>query len=610
MLENITSPADIKDLDIAESEKLCGEIREKIIQTVSENGGHLASNLGVVEATVMLHRLFDSPHDSIIFDVSHQCYTHKLLTGRYLEFDTLRKEGGISGFTNINESEHDLFTFGHSGSAVSAAAGIAAANKLKGSDAYTVVMVGDASVSNGMVFEALNSISDKDIRLIIVINDNQMSISKNSGRLSAHFSAVRTSRKYLRIKNSTERALSKIPVAGNWLIKIIKAIKHLLRFVVYKDSLFQSLGIDYIGPADGNDLENLEAVFTEAKRRKSLCAVHITTKKGKGYAPAEQAPEDYHAVSAFDPEKGAEAPKKGFSEKFGEILCAYAEKDDRIAAITAAMCQGTGLTDFAAKYKNRFFDVGIAEEHAVTFACGMARAGMKPVLAIYSTFLQRCYDQLVHDASLQGLDITLAVDRAGLVAGDGATHHGVLDCAMLKCVPGMTIYTAYDYKELEEMLSSALCEGGINAVRYPRGGEPTKNIPWEDHGDFAVYAPSENADTAILTYGRLGINAASAADTAGKTTVIRLKKIYPFAAKDVISYIADAKHIIVAEEAMLSGCLAEEYAGKLKKLMPDTNITVKTLGKDFLPHGSLRYLYGMAGLTAESLAQDIQAKRK
>ena len=609
MLSKITSPADIKSLSNDELKVLCSEIRDKIIDTVSKNGGHLASNLGIVEATVMLHKIFDSPKDKIIFDVSHQCYAHKLITGRYGLFDTLRQTGGISGFTNINESEHDIFTFGHSGSSVSSAVGIAEACKLSGSDAYTIAVIGDASCSNGMVFEALNSIPDKNLRLIIVLNDNGMSIAKNSGKLSMHFSAVRTSRRYLRIKNSTEKALNKIPLIGKWMIKVLKSMKSLIRFVVYKDSLFQSLGIDYIGPVDGNDLEKLEAVFLEAKRRNSVSVVHMTTQKGKGYIGSQIHPENYHSVSPFDPKVGIVPSHGGFSEEFGRLICECALRDDRITAITAAMCEGTGLSAFSKAFADRFFDVSIAEEHAVTFACGLARAGMKPLIAIYSTFLQRCYDQLIHDAALQGLDIVLAIDRAGLVDGDGATHHGVLDCAMLSSVPGTTIWSPSTYDELEACFESAFITKGISAVRYPRGKALTEDAEFTDHGDFKIYDTCDNTDTVILTYGRLVSNALKAAKKAGRTRVIKLIKIHPIDITKLCEYMKDIKVIIIAEEAMQNGCLAEQYAGKLREHL-NAKIVTRTLGSDFLPHGTLEHLFGLAGLTGEQLACDIMSLRK
>ncbi len=608
MLENIGSPKDIKKLNAEELKLLCAEIREKILDTVSKNGGHLASNLGIVEATVMLHRIFSSPEDSVIFDVSHQAYAHKLLTGRYESFGTLRREGGISGFTNRGESEHDVFTFGHSGSSVSAALGIASANKLKGSGAYTIAVIGDASCSNGMVFEALNCITDKSLRLIIVLNDNGMSISKNRGKLARHFSGLRTSRKYLRLKNTTEKSLLKVPLVGRGLVSAAKSFKHLLRFMVYKDSLFQSLGLDYIGPVDGNDIEKLDAVFSEAKRRATVTVVHMRTKKGLGYPPAVKDPESYHAVSPFDPSIGI-ASKGGaqFSDVFGEIMMQRAVQDEKLCGVCAAMCAGTGLNNFSAKFPDRFFDAGIGEEHAITFCCGLARAGMRPVAAIYSTFLQRCYDQLVHDAALQGLPLVLAVDRAGLVPGDGATHHGVLDCAMLSCVPGAEIWSPETYEEMRFSFENAFCSKGIAAVRYPRGGGKESESSMERRGEMCISSP-DKADVIIITYGRTAQNAREAAGLLEGTgvCVIKLIKVFPFDAEEILPLVKNAKLIYFLEESMECGCLSQKYAAALAQKGVRSRFVFRTLGSSFIPHGSIEYLYGMRGFLPAQIAGEIR----
>ena len=390
MLENIRSPQDIKNMSVKELNDLAAEIRTKIIGTVSETGGHLGSNLGLVETTLVLHKLFDFPSDKLLFDVGHQCYTHKLLTGRLERFDTLRQSGGISGFTNRFESDYDTLTAGHSGSSISAALGIAMANKLENKDAYTVCVVGDGSFTNGMIYEALNNCNNKELRLIILLNDNEMSISQNVGSLANYLSKIRSSGKYYRFKRNFQKILRKIPKIGEFSIYFTRRLKNAAKSFFYKQPFFEALGVKYLGPVDGNDIERLQVVLEEAKKSTCCTLVHIKTKKGCGYKYAEDKPESYHSVGAFDPDEGVAVPGgNDYSSVFGKALCAHAAKDERICAITAAMRDGTGLRTFSEQFPERFFDVGIAEEHAVAFAGGLAVSGLLPVCALYSTFAQR-----------------------------------------------------------------------------------------------------------------------------------------------------------------------------------------------------------------------------
>ena len=426
LLSKITSPKDIKKMDIARLNELSGEIRYKLIETVSENGGHLASNLGMVELTVALHKVFNSPKDQIVYDVGHQCYTHKLLTGRYDKFSTLRTKGGISGFTRPTESEHDIFFSGHSATSVSAGLGLAKAKMLKGDDGYVVSVIGDGSFTGGMVFEALNNGGRSKAKHIIILNDNKMSISENVGAFAKYLAVIRSRPEYYSFKANTEKVLNKIPL-GEKIVKKLYRIKTDIKNKVYEQStFFEDLGYRYMGPIDGHNIENLCDALSSAKSVNGPVLLHVITVKGKGYEYAEKDPSVFHGISKFDVDTGeAISSHKSYSGFFGDTLCSLAKEDKTICAITAAMGIGTGLDCFSEKYPDRFFDVGIAEEHAVTFGSGLAKNGMRPVFAVYSTFLQRCYDQIVHDVSLQKQKVVFAVDRAGFVGEDGETHHGL-----------------------------------------------------------------------------------------------------------------------------------------------------------------------------------------
>ena len=561
-LGKVNSPADVKKLNNDELKVLCAEIRDCMINTVSENGGHLASNLGAVELTVALHRCFNSPEDTIVFDVGHQCYTHKLLTGRYADFNTLRKENGISGFMKPEESIHDPFITGHSSTSVSSAFGACIANEITGKDGFTVAVLGDGAFTGGMVYEALNSVSKRNSRLIIILNDNKMSISKNKGALAKHLSAIRTRKDYFKFKSGVERFLKKIPLIGKPLRALVFNIKLMFKNAIYNSNIFESLGFYYMGPVDGHDLQKLTEIFEISRGLNRPVVIHTKTVKGKGYAPAEHNPGDFHGVSRFCKETG-ELPESiaNFSRVFGEKLCALAEKDESICAVTAAMTSGTGLQGFSEKYKSRFFDVGIAEEHAVTFSAALAKSGLKPVFAVYSTFLQRGYDQIIHDAAIAGLPLTLAVDRAGFVGDDGETHQGLFDVSFLSSIPGVTIYAPSDFNELREMLEARLrAPFGVAAIRYPRGGEPEFKAPRVKHNGYSIFGDG-NSTTCIVTYGTLTAEAVNAclelSDFGIKADVLKLDIIWPLP-KEVILLLMNYKNVLFFEEGILSGGIAEK----------------------------------------------------
>ena len=605
MLQNIHSPEDIRGLSTEELQSLASEIRTTIIDTVSANGGHLASNLGITEATIALHRHFHSPKDKIIFDVSHQCYAHKLLTGRYEKFHTLRKHGGISGFTNREESEHDIFTEGHSGASISAALGIAQANKLKGNDDYTVAVVGDGSLTNGMIYEALNNCAGKDLNLIIILNDNDMSISRNIGGLHDYLCRIRTSERYYRLKKDAERFMKKIPLVGEPLLSGSKKLKDSTKRFFVKNNIFEDLGLIYLGPVDGHNFEKMDIVLEEAKSKHTCCIVHMVTKKGLGYAFSEDQPEKYHSTGTFDPSKGAKpSAAEDYSVKVGKILCKEAEKDSGVCAITAAMQDGTGITAFAKQYSERFFDVGIAEEHAVTFAGGLAASGMKPVVFLYSTFAQRVYDQISHDIAIQKLPLVLAIDRAGLVPGDGITHQGIFDYSIFSSVPNTEIYMPETDSELEEAFSVGLASDKISIVRYPKGifeeyPLPFRMIPY--HGVLTYSENIKKTKTVIITAGRLTKNAADAIALSGKNiSLIKLTKVFPIPIKEILSLTENAKNIYILEENYVHGGFAEKIAAQLR----NKNVTVHAI-PDFAPHGDLSDLFRIMGFEPKQIAQKL-----
>ncbi len=564
-LDKINSPDDLKKLNNDELDVVCAELRDLIINTVSENGGHLASNLGAVELTVALHKCFNSPDDSIIFDVGHQCYTHKILTGRFSEFSSLRTQNGISGFMKPQESDHDPVITGHSSTSVSSAFGFCFANALESNDNYSIAVIGDGALTGGMVYEAFNNVRKKDSKLIVVLNDNKMSISKNRGALAKHLSVIRTRKNYFKFKSGVERFLKKIPLIGHFLHSFVFHLKLMVKNALYNSNIFESLGFYYMGPIDGHDLKALTDTFEIAKELNRPILIHTKTVKGKGYAPAETDPGNFHGVSGFDVESGElSASKPNFSQYFGKIIVELAEKDPKICAVTAAMTSGTGLKEFSEKFPERFIDVGIAEEHAVTFSSALAVKGMKPVFAVYSTFLQRGYDQLIHDAAIAGLPLTLAVDRAGFVGDDGETHQGMFDVSFLSSIPGIVIYSPATFNELENILEKRLnAPKGVAAIRYPRGGEPKNLYDIDTSDDFTKIG---EGDICLVSYGTLFSEVFDAKNKLINdnitVTAVKLNKIFPIEDR-LISQLEHYENIIFFEEGILNGGIAEKIGCSL-----------------------------------------------
>lgn len=567
-LSSIKSPADIKNLDENELEVLSAEIREKLIRTVSKTGGHLASNLGVVELTLAIHRVFNSPEDKIVWDVGHQAYTHKLITGRYDVFDTIRQKDGISGFCHPNESEHDVFYSGHSGTSVSSAFGIAQAKKINNDDSYTVAVIGDGSFTGGLVYEALNNAGRSKTNLIVILNDNEMSISPNVGSLAKHLARIRSKKRYVSMKATLESIICKIPFIGRKIANGLFKIKTTVKNFLYESTIFEKLGFRYMGPVDGHDIDQLTEALNTAKEIGAPVVLHVNTVKGKGYDFAEKDPSSFHGISNFDIDTGEWiSGNTTFCNEFGKLMCTMAEKDERISVITAAMSLGTGLTEFSEKHSDRFFDVGIAEEHAVTFASGLSKGGLLPVFAVYSTFLQRCYDEIIHDGALQDQKMVLAVDRAGFVGDDGETHNGLYDVAFLQSIPKVTVYSPTSYDEMKVAFGNAFYKDtDVVAVRYPRGSEP--ELPDDYEPSFGTYDLYGHvwADNVIVTYGRLFSEAAKAANVLLKKNIkvkiLKLNRIKPID-DEAVEAVLGAKHIFFYEEGVRSGGIAEKFAALL-----------------------------------------------
>ena len=613
LLSNIKSPADIKSLTIEQLNALCEEIRFKLVETVSKNGGHLAPNLGVVELTVALHKVLNSPKDQIVFDVGHQCYTHKLLTGRYESFDTLRTKGGISGFCRPGESEHDIFYSGHSGTSVSSGLGLAQAKLLQNDDSFVVSVIGDGSFTGGMVYEALNNGGRTKARQIIILNDNKMSISENVGAFAKYLAVIRSKPEYNSFKASTERVLSHIPM-GTKIVKRLYDIKTDVKNKLYSQStFFEDLGYRYMGPVDGHNIKTLCDALETAKAVNVPVVLHVLTVKGKGYEHAEKSPSLFHGISKFDIETGEPIGSGlSFSDKFGQCICEKAEIDDSICAITAAMGLGTGLKVFSEKYPDRFFDVGIAEEHAVTFASGLAKNGMKPVYAVYSTFLQRCYDQLIHDISLQNLKVLFAVDRAGFVGEDGETHHGIFDVAFLSTVPNLKIYSPCCYRSLTADINNALYADEYSvAVRYPRGA-PKENVEKLKYNsiEYAFY-PNEDAENVIVTYGRITGYAIEAVDALKEKNIdislFSLNQIKPLP-EEVIEKLLFKKKIWFFEEGQRSGGIGEKIALRLLEKGYKGKFSLTAVEDEFSPQASVDELLQLYGLDSASMIKKISGE--
>lgn len=610
ILSNINKPSDIKSLSTERLELLCDEIRDKLITTVSKNGGHLASNLGAVELTVAIHKVFSSPDDQIVFDVGHQCYTHKLLTGRFESFDTIRTKDGISGFCRPGESEHDVFYSGHSGTSVSAGLGLASANTLNKNDNYVISVIGDGSFTGGMVYEALNNGGRSGAKQIIVLNDNKMSISENVGAFAKYLAVIRSRPEYYSFKARTESVISKLPFGDKLAAKIYNLKTDIKNKIYTQSTFFEDLGYRYMGPIDGHNIENLCDAFETAKSVNGPVVLHVITVKGKGYEHAEKDPSVFHGISKFDVDTGEyKLSGESFSDAFGKRLCELAEKDSSICAITAAMGIGTGLKNFSKNYPERFFDVGIAEEHAVTFASGLAKNGLKPVYAVYSTFLQRCYDQIVHDVSLQKQKIIFAIDRAGFVGEDGETHHGLLDVAFLNTIPDIKIYSPCCFRSLDADINNALY--GVDhsvAVRYPRGAQK-ENVSKLEYPaiEYALYG-NKNASKVIVTYGRITSEAIDAVDILKEKGVsvllLTLNQIKPIPGS-VISLLSDKEEIYFFEEGMRSGGVAEKLGSVLMEKGIRAKYSITAVEDDYAPQASINDLIKMYKLDSESIINKI-----
>ena len=610
ILSQIKAPHDVKKLNFDELSALSNEIRYKLIETVSKNGGHLASNLGVVELTLAMHKVFDSPKDQIVFDVGHQCYTHKLLTGRYPEFDTIRTKGGISGFCRPTESEHDTFFSGHSGTSVSAGLGLAKAKTIKNDDHYVISVIGDGSFTGGMVYEALNNGGRSGAKHIIVLNDNNMSISENVGSFAKYLAVIRSMPEYYSFKANTEKALNFLPY-GAKIAESLHKIKTEIKNKLYRQStFFEDLGYRYMGPVDGHNIEHLCDAFEAAKAVNGPVLLHVITVKGKGYDFAEKNPSIFHGISKFDVDTGeAKSSAVSFSDKFGEVLCEHAKDDESICAITAAMGLGTGLKRFSEQYPERFFDVGIAEEHAVTFASGLAKNDMKPIYAVYSTFLQRCYDQIVHDISLQKCKIILAIDRAGFVGEDGETHHGIFDVAFLSTVPDIKVYSPCCFRSLEADINNALYADEYSvAVRYPRGtqNENVTKLKY-DRIEFSTYRDTK-VDTVIVTYGRITSEAIDAVDALSekgyKVCLVSLNQIKPIP-EEIFSILLDKKAVYFFEEGQKSGGIAQKLGCALMEKGFKGKYRITAIEDKFVEQASVKDLLSLYGLDTYAIIEKV-----
>lgn len=588
ILSRINDPADIRPMSYDELIALSTEIRDFLITHVAQTGGHLASNLGVVELTLALHRVFDTPEDSLIWDVGHQCYTHKILTGRRDRFDTLRQPGGLAGFPKPAESPYDVFIAGHSSTSISAAYAVACANKMKGNGHYAVAVIGDGAFTGGMAYEALNNAGRSKTNLVIVLNHNSMSINKNVGAFARYLAVIRSKPSYLRLKERTEFVLDHIPLVGERMKEALRSSKSLLKFILYHSTFFEELGFAYFGPVDGHDLPALEQTLRRAKSLKQPAFVYVETVKGRGYEYAEKNPAVFHGVGSFDVETGNPdvSSEDSFSAVFGRELAALADKDDTICAITAAMKAGTGLTEFAARHRNRFFDVGIAEQHAVTFAAGLASQGFRPVAAVYSTFLQRAYDQILHDAAIGGLHVVLAVDRAGLVGDDGETHQGIYDVAFLGSIPGVTVYAPATNAELKAQLSKALYElPGVVALRYPRGSEPGREFGKDPGADW--WLRETGSRLLAVSYGRTAAALCQAMDELPfPADFLKLNRILPLDG-ELVRKIAGYDRVVFFEEVEQAGSVSEGLCLALAEAGFRGGFRAVTLPDGFIPQGKV-----------------------
>ncbi len=621
ILQTVNGHEDLLRLSDEERVLLCGQIREFLIDHVSKTGGHLASNLGVVELSVALETVYDTSIDRLVFDVGHQSYVHKLLTGRQADFDRLRQFGGMAGFPKPSESVTDPFVAGHASSSVSIALGMARARTLSGKDHSVVVVIGDGAATGGMAYEGLNDAADSKEPIVIILNDNEMSIDPNVGGMSKHLSALRTKESYLGMKAHYRRIMSKTGV-GRFLYRVTRSVKDRFKRMLLPTTLFENMGLRYLGPVDGNDVNELIGLLKLAKGLNAPVLVHVLTKKGKGYAPAEADPSKFHGIGKFDPTTGETLSKGGetFSSSFGKTMMELVEEDPRICAITAAMPAGTGLSEFKKTHPKRLFDVGIAEEHAVSMAGGLAKQGMVPVVALYSTFLQRSYDMILQDVAMLHLHVVFAIDRAGLVGEDGETHHGIYDIGFLRHAPGMVVLCPASMAEQRQMLRWAVKKyDGPVAIRYPRGGDRGfSGSNWKVVSDVSkagmMACHRMGKDITLITYGTLIENAMVAAELLSQqgieATVLRLLTVDPLPVHHVLTMLSENEHVVVLEETA-SGCgIREALAWGLQHLKPGIRVDGIDLGRQFVTHGSLDQLYEHYGLDADGIVKFVQEVRQ
>lgn len=615
LLDTIENPSDLKKISQDKLIQLAGEIRQEIIDVISVTGGHLAPNLGVVELTIALHRSFDSPRDKIVWDVGHQTYVHKLLTGRRDKFKTIRKYRGLAGFPKRTESEHDCFDTGHSSTSISAALGFAKAREITGEDYHVIAVIGDGAMSGGMAYEALNHAGNCKSNLIVVLNDNEMFISRNVGAMSSYLNKIRTAPIYDQKKKELEQFIKNIPGIGSTMVKAVGKAKDGIKYFLVPGLLFEEMGFTYLGPIDGHDVPALEKVFKQAKQKKGPVLIHVVTCKGKGYEPAKKNPDIFHGVGPFAKETGEIIKKEGpptYTQVFGKTICQMAEQDPRIVAVTAAMGSGTGLSEFGRLYPKRFYDVGIAEQHAVTFAAALSMTGLKPVVSMYSTFFQRAYDQVLHDICLQNRPVVLAVDRAGVVGEDGPTHHGIFDIAFFRTIPNLTIMAPKDENELRHMIYTAFTFDNPVAVRYPRAAG--LGVPMDDKLKYLEKGKAEllrkGRDITLIGFGPVVYMCLEAADRLKDmgidAGVVNLRFINPLDRNTIITQAVSTKRIITVEDHILAGGMGSAVL-ELLNLEGVNDVSVERIGyDDFVEHGSIPVLHNSLGLSVKNIIETAQ----
>lgn len=614
ILDKIKKPNDIHKIPLAEFPQLAEEIRSFLIESVSRTGGHLASNLGVVELTLALHNVLDFPDDKLIWDVGHQAYTHKILTGRKGEFETLRKEGGLSGFPKRGESNCDSFDAGHSSDSISAGLGYVYARDLLGENYHVVSVIGDGALTGGMAYEALNNAAELETNFIIVLNDNNMSISPNVGGMSNYLSAIRTAEAYTGMKMSLNKAVKKIPRVGTAMVDAVRRTKSSIKQLFIPGMLFENMGLTYLGPVDGHNMRQMMRLFNEAKRVKGPVVVHVLTEKGRGYEPARQNPDMFHGIGPFDIKTGKPTQKKvcpGYTDVFADALCQVAAEEEKLVAITAAMPDGTGLKKFSQRFPDRFFDVGIAEEHAVSFAAGLALGGVVPVVAIYSSFLQRAVDQMLHDVCMQKLHVIFAVDRAGLVGADGETHQGNFDISYLSMMPGMTVMAPKNDWELKEMLRFAVKADGPVAIRYPRGNAYQG---LQEHQTAVEMGKSEvlhsGCKVAVLALGSMVEICADVCCELQKAGIdptfvnVRFVKPLDTALLDLLA--RNHSLVVTVEENVQNGGFGQHVCGYMEEHHPAVQVLPVAIPDRFVPHGGVDSLRAQLGLSANAIAEKIK----